>query len=189
MSTPTLSSIRGTGYKNVNIPRLSPEQSQLFQQSFGALSPHLGSTIENIGQLAGGGTPEMWEQLEAPAMRQFNQLQGQLSSRFSGMGTGARRSSGFQNASSGAATDLAERLQGQRLGLQQGAQKQLMQLYQSLMNSQPYENILQEKKKNNPWGSAFEGAGTGALTGSVFGPWGTAAGALIGGTTGYFGGR
>jgi hypothetical protein len=139
MSTPSISSIKGTGYKQLQIPRLSPEQQQLFSQVFSSLSPNLGGAVSGLGQLAAGGTQEQWDQLEAPALRQFNQLQGQLASRFSGMGTGARRSSGFQNASSGAATDLAERLQSQRLGLQQNALQQLLGLYSGLMGTQTHE--------------------------------------------------
>jgi hypothetical protein len=38
----------------------------------------------------------------------------------------------------------------------------------------------------NPWSSALAGAGSGALAGSSFGPYGAAAGAVIGGAGGYF---
>lgn len=41
----------------------------------------------------------------------------------------------------------------------------------------------------SPWSAAFGGAASGAAVGSMFGPWGTAIGAGIGGTLGYFGSR
>ena len=84
----------------------------LFRQLLGGSQGAAGPALGQISQLAGGGSPETWQQLEAPALRQFGELQGSLASRFSGMGSGARRSSGFQNTVSGAGADLAERLQG-----------------------------------------------------------------------------
>ena len=44
-------------------------------------------------------------------------------------------------------------------------------------------------KGNKIAGSALKGAGTGAMAGSAFGPIGTAAGAVIGGTVGLFKGK
>ena len=52
--------------------------------------------------------------MEAPALKQFSGLQGNLASRFSGMGSGARRSSGFQNTSNQAASDFAQQLQANK---------------------------------------------------------------------------
>jgi hypothetical protein len=146
-STGKASGLKGTGYKQVSTPNLSPEQMQLFQQLLGGSQGGIGAGLENLSGLAGGGQSQ-FEQLEAPAMRQFQGLQGQLASRFSGMGSGARRSSGFQNASSGAATDLAERLQGQRLGLQQSAISQLLGLSNSLLGTSLSDNFLIPKKKS-----------------------------------------
>lgn len=149
MTLPAISSLKGTGYNQLTMPKLNPQQQQLFNQVSSALGPHLGNAVSGIGQMASGGTPEQWAQLEAPALRQFGQLQGNIASRFSGMGSGARHSSGFQNTIGGAATDLAERLQGQRLGLQQNALSQLLGLYQSMIGTDTFENALLPKQK--PW--------------------------------------
>src|SRR5579859_3942087 len=140
--------LKGTGYKNVSLPTMSPEQMNLFSQIFNSGSPGIKSSVQGLSQQAEGGE-DYFKQLEAPAMRQFEELQGNIASRFSGAGMGARKGSGFNNAQSGAAADLAERLQGQRMGLQQSARDQLLSLFQSLMGTQTSENLLVPKQK--PW--------------------------------------
>lgn len=149
MATPAVSKVKGTGYNQVQVPRLSPEQMSLFKQVFSQIQPGLTGALGHLGDLAGGGNEETWKQLEAPALRQFGQLQGNIASRFSGAGSGARRSSGFQNALSGAGADLAERLQSQRLGLQQDAIGQLLGLYGNLMGTQTQDTGFLPRQK--PW--------------------------------------
>src|SRR5574337_1377112 len=131
MSTPAISSLKGTGYNALQT--LDPMQRQIMQLLGSGSMQGLGSGLGHLSQLAGGGNENFWSQLEAPALRQFGALQGNIASRFSGMGTGARRSSGFQNTMTGASTDLAERLQSQRLGLQNQAIQQLLGLGNSLL--------------------------------------------------------
>lgn len=127
------------GYQRGQLQQFTPEQQQLFQRLFSQVSPD--SFLSRLSQ----GDEGTFGQLEAPAFRQFGQLQGNIASRFSGMGSGARRSSGFQNAMSGAATDLAERLQSQRMGLQQQAIRDLMGMSQQLLSQRPYDQFLTEK--------------------------------------------
>ena len=158
MSTPAISKLRGTGYNQISLPTKNSDQMEIFRRLMGGSSEGVDSSLSQISKLAGGGSPELWQQLEAPAMRQFGELQGNIASRFSGMGTGARRSSGFQNATTSAASELAERLQGQRLGLQQNAQSQLLDLYQNLLGHNMQENMLIPKKKSG-WQTFFEGLG------------------------------
>lgn len=146
------------GYKTASLSTLSPDQERLFSLLFSGAAPGLSSGLQNLSSLAGGGSPEYWEQLEKPALRQFGALQGNIASRFSGMGSGARKSSGFQNAMSGAATDFAERLQSQRLQLQQDAISKLLGLGNSLLGRQTRENFLVK----SPWLSFFESLGQGA---------------------------
>jgi len=100
-----------SGYKLGQIQQFTPEQQQLFQRLFSQVSPD-----SFLSRLASGDQSQ-FEALERPALKQFGELQGNLASRFSGMGSGARRSSGFQNTASTAAQDFAEKLQSQRLGL------------------------------------------------------------------------
>lgn len=160
------SGLKGTGYKQVSMPTMSPEQSQLFSQLIGGAGQGLGGGgLDYLSKLAAGGSPEMWEQLEAPAMRQFGGLTGQLASRFSGMGSGARRSSGFQNVMGEAGADLSERLAGQRMGLQQQAIRDLMGLSQSLLGQKTFESALIPKEMpfwKQLLGSAIPGLAQGA---------------------------
>jgi hypothetical protein len=113
-----------------------------------------------LSRLAGGDQSQ-FEQLEAPALKQFGQLQGQLASRFSGMGSGARRGSGFQNASSQATSDFAQALQSNRLGLQRQALLDLMGVSSSLLGQKPYDQYLVPKQK--PWWQELLGSVAGGL--------------------------
>jgi len=132
------------GYKKGTLQQFTPEQMQLFQQLFGHVGP------ESFLSKLAGGDPEQFAALEAPALRQFNQLQGGIASKFSGMGMGGRRSSGFQNTMSSAAQDFAQQLQSQRLGLQNQAIQDLMNLSTNLLGQKPYENFLIQKQKKKP---------------------------------------
>jgi hypothetical protein len=131
------------GYQHGQIGQYTPEQQNLFQHMLSQVGPN-----SFLSKLAGGdqGT---FDQIEAPALRQFGALQGNIASRFSGVGSGARRSSGFQNALGGEATDFAERLQANRMGLQQQALRDMGMLSESLLNQRPFEQFLTEKQK--PW--------------------------------------
>jgi len=129
------------GYSSASLQQFTPEMMELFQQLFGHLGPD-----SFLSKLAGG-DESMFEQMEAPAFRQFNELQGGLASRFSGMGTGGRKSSGFQNTSNQAASNFAQQLQSQRLGLQRQALQDLGGMSQMLLSQRPYERSLVEKPK------------------------------------------
>ena len=94
----------------------------------------------------------MFEQAEAPAYTAFNKQIGELGSRFAGFGSGALDSSAFQNATSGAAANLAENLQSKRLGLQQGAIEKLLGFSQDILNQRPYDSFLE--KKSSGWDTA-----------------------------------
>lgn len=122
--------------------QFTPEQMGLLQQMMGMIGPD--SFLSKIA----GGDEEAFAQMEAPALRQFSGLQGNLASRFSGMGMGARNSSGFQNAAGAQSSDFAQKLQSQRMGLQSQATRDLMQMAQMLMGQQPYG--LQEKQAKKP---------------------------------------
>ncbi len=152
-----------TGYQQISSPNLSPEQMSLFQQLMGGSQKGIGAGLQNLSGLASGDQSQ-FEQLEAPAQRQFQELQGGLASRFSRMGSGARRSSGFQNTVTNAGTDLAERLQGKRMGLQQNAIEQLLGIGGKLLGTNLSDNYLIPKKKpfwQELLGSAAGGIGQG----------------------------
>ena len=150
------------GYQMGRIQNYSPEQMNLFQNMFSNVGPD-----SYLSKLAGG-DEETFNQMEAPAMRQFSGLQGNLASRFSGMGMGGRRSSGFQNTMNQAGSDFAQDLQSRRHGLQSQAIKDLMGMSSELLGQKPYENFLTPKEK--PFWQQILGAlgqGAGQMAGGL----------------------
>jgi hypothetical protein len=131
-----------SGYDKFSIQNFTPEQMGLFQQMFQHLGPE-----GYLSKLAAGDQGQFAE-MEAPALRQFSGLQGNIASRFSGMGQGARNSSGFQNTMSAASSNFAQELQSNRQNLQRQAIMDLMGMSNSLMNQKPYEQGLTEKPKS-----------------------------------------
>lgn len=134
-----------SGYKARQFQQFTPDQMELFKQMFSHVGPD-----SYLSKLAGG-DEETFQQMEAPALRQFSGLQGGLASRFSGMGMGARNSSGFQNTSNAAASNFAQQLQSNRQGLQRQALQDLMSMSGNLLQQQPYENFLEKKQHKQPF--------------------------------------
>jgi len=130
------------GYSMGRIQNFTPQQMQLFQQLFSNVSP------DSFTSRLAGGDQSAFEQMEAPALRQFGALQGNIASRFSGMGSGARRSSGFQNTQTQGASDFAQDLASRRQGLQRQALLDLMGLSEGLLNQRPYEQFLTKKPQS-----------------------------------------
>src|SRR6185295_13694218 len=99
------------GYKQATLQNFTPEMMDFFQQLMSQLGP------ESFLSRLAGGDPSMFEEMEAPAWRQFQEAQGDLGSRFSDMGMGARGGSGFKNAANQQSSDFAMNLQAQRMNL------------------------------------------------------------------------
>jgi hypothetical protein len=160
------------GYQLGRLQQFTPEQMRLFQSLFGHVSPD-----SYLSRLASGDT-SLFEQMEQPALRQFSGIQGNLASRFSGMGLGARRSSGFQNTMNQAASDFAQDLQSRRMELQRQALGDLFNLGGNLLGQRPYEQFLTEKQKPFwqqllggilPIGGALLGGKLGGVPGAYLG--------------------
>lgn len=166
------------GYNASQLQKFTPEQMNLFQQMFSNVSP------DSFTSKLAGGDENTFNQMEAPAMRQFSQLQGNIASRFSGMGSGARRSSGFQNTINQAGSDFAQDLQSRRQELQRNAIKDLMGMSSNLLGQQPYEQFLTPKQQKPSFLQSLlggiapiAGAGIGGFFG---GPMGASVGSQIG---------
>ena len=144
MGSPTgsASGLKGSGYREASLQRFSPEQMELFKSLFGQVAP--GSYLSRLA----GGDQELFKEIEAPALAQFGQLQSDIANRFSGMGMGARRSSGFQQAQGSAASQFAQQLQAQRMGLQRQALQDLMANSQMILGQNPYEQFVLPEKKS-----------------------------------------
>jgi len=171
------------GYRQGQLQQFTPEQQKLFQNQFGYVSPE-----SYTGRLATG-DEDIFNEIEAPSHRQFQGQLGQLASRFSGLGTGGRKGSGFQNLATSAASNFAQDLASRRSELQRQALNDLMGFSNQILGQRPYEQFLVEKpqrQQQGGWGGLFSGAASGALSGSSLGPWGALAGGLAGGAAGYF---
>jgi hypothetical protein len=165
-----------SGYKYGQNQTYTPEQMNLFQNSFSQVSPD-----SYLSRLAGG-DQSFYDEMEAPAMRQFAELQGQNASRFSGMGMGARRGSGFQNSMNSATSSFAQDLASRRQELQRQAIRDLMEMSHSLMGERPYQQYLMPKqeKQSSGWGGLLGGALGGVGGFFAGGPSGALAGANLG---------
>jgi hypothetical protein len=165
-----------SGYKKATLQNYTPQQMQLHESQFAHLRPD-----SYLSRLASG-DQSFFDEMEAPAMRQFQQLQGGLASRFSGMGsTGARNSSGFQNTGSQAASNFAQDLQSKRQDYMRQALNDLMGLSNTILGQQPFEQkLVQKQQKSSGWGG-IGGAALGGLGGFFTGgPGGALSGAKLG---------
>jgi hypothetical protein len=173
------------GYQQGSLQQFTPEQMGLLQQLLQGIG---GDSF--LSQLAGG-DEEAFAQMEAPALRQFGQLQGNIASRFSGMGdTGGRHSSGFGHELTSAGSNFAQDLASKRMGLQRQAMMDLYGLGNQLLGQRPQANFL--VKKPGSWLDkllgTLGGAATGGATGYATGGWpGAAIGAAGGAGAGYQG--
>jgi hypothetical protein len=132
-----------SGYKSLgSVKNFTPQQMQLFQSLLGAAQPGAQQGLGYLGKLAGG-DEEAFAQSEAPAYSAFDKLLGQIGSRYAGVG--ALGSSSFQNATSGAAGDLAQNLGARRQGIQTSAIESLLGQSEKLLGQKPYEEVLNKK--------------------------------------------
>lgn len=170
-----------SGYEVGQLQNFTPEQMNLFKNSFQHVGPD-----SYLSRLASG-DQSMFGEIEAPAFRQFNSQLGNISSRFSAGAGGpgamsSRRSSGFQNETTAAASNFAQDLQAQRQGLQRQAIQDLMGMSNQLLNQRPYERTLapKQQKESSGWGGLI-GAGLGGVGGFFAGgPMGALKGAQLG---------
>lgn len=163
------------GYKQFQ--QFTPEQMELFQNMFSHVGP------DSFTSRLAGGDEDIFNQIEAPAMKQFSALQGGLASKFSGMGMGARKGSGFQNASNMATQDFASQLQSNRQNLTRQAMQDLFSMSNELLGKQPF-GLVQKQQKQNPWAQIL-GKFAGAVPGAIASYASGGASDLFGGGGGY----
>ena len=169
---------RVAGYNTNSVPQYTPEQMNLFSQMMGLAGPQ-----GDLYKMASG-DQSAFQPREQKAWQDFSGMQGNLASRFSGMGTGGRQSSGFQNTATAAGSDFALSLADQRNNLQRDALKDLTSMSESLLGNRPYQQFLSKpKKKKSFWESLLGGGASlgGAALGGMFGG---IPGATLGGSLG-----
>lgn len=167
------------GYSQGQLSQFTPDQMRLFQQLFSHVSPD--SYLSGLAS----GDESSFEQMEAPAWRQFQQAQGQLGSRFSQLAPGAmsaQRGSGFQNQAGQLGSDFAMNLASRRQELQRQAIMDLMGISNSLLGQRPYDRFLVEKPQKQSTALGGFGGALGALGGGLAGSFlgNPLAGAFIG---------
>lgn len=160
------------GYNKTKIQKYTPEATQQYQDLYGQVDKN-----SYTARLANG-DQSMFEEIEAPAMRQFQALQGDVSSRFSGMGMGARRGSGFQNEMNQQTSNFAQDLQSKRSEMRRNAISDLMGMSKDLMDRNPYEVSMQKKEPS--WWQKALGGGSGIVGGAAGAFFGGPAGAKMG---------
>lgn len=131
------------GYDIAQIPQMTPEQMQLFQQLLGSLGGGPQAGLGYLSKLAAG-DEDIFAQIEAPAYQALQQGLAQTANRFSGVG--AQDSSAFQNTLAGQSASLAQNLASQRSQLQQSAIDKLLGYSNQLLGQKPYETVLQEQQ-------------------------------------------
>jgi len=153
------------GYRYGRIQEYTPEQMEMLQQMMNFLGPD-----SPLFRMASG-DQSYFDEMEAPALRQAGQLQGNTASRFSGQGMGGRHSSGFQNESSQSMNEFAQGLQSKRTEMMMQAIRDLMSSSSMLLDKRPYEQFITEKEKKekqkNGWASWLPVAG--GVVGGIFG--------------------
>lgn len=159
-----------SGYKQYQ--NYTPQQMDLHNQQFDQVSP------ESYTSRLAGGDQSLFDEMEAPAMRQFNELQSENASRFSGMGMGARKGSGFQNFQNQATSNFAQDLQAKRQSLRQQAIKDLHGMSGDLLNQEPYG--LYEKRNKPSFLESLVKGGAPLVGGAVGGYFGGPVGAKYG---------
>lgn len=119
----------GTKEKTKTRPLYTPQQEQLLGTALGGLQQQLPMGLQNLMNILGG-DPATFEAFAAPARRGFEQKTlPSIAERFTGMlGEGSQRSSAFGQQLGEAGAALEQDIFSQRLGLQQGALQQLLQL-------------------------------------------------------------
>jgi hypothetical protein len=138
--------------------------------------------------------PADYQAFAAPEQRRFQEeIMPGISEQFAGMGAGGLSSSGFQNASVNAGTDLAERLGAIRANLRQAGAAGLANIGQLGLQPMSQDVVSQQGTQGmlaptlGAIGTAFGGPALGAL-GTMGGNWLNSFGApKVGGKTSPYG--
>ena len=158
------------------LPNLTPEQQGFLQKLISSINPSDLNISENplFQQLSGyfgdlfDQDSSAYQKFEAPYLRQFKeQIIPEISTRFAG--AGAQSSSGFQQALTGASTDLSERLaalrgniqlqsQGNALSTAGAPSQNALQAAGIALGTQPYQYMQKQQKGPNFLQSLFGGA-------------------------------
>jgi hypothetical protein len=146
--------IKPKGYNIGQLQQFDPMQQEQYESLFSHLGP------ESYLSRLSSGDESLFEEMERPAWRDFQEAQGQLGSRFSQLAPGAmsaQRGSGFKNQAGQLGSDFAMKLQGNRQTLQRQGLKDLYELSDLLLGQRPQERFLEKKQQKPKWWEALLG--------------------------------
>lgn len=173
----------------------TPEQQSALQNFLSLIGGQGGEGFQAaLSNLMGilSGSPESFESMEAPIMRQFQEETiPMLQERITNLGAGGGRSGAQARILGGAGEKLQEGLAAQRSQLQQNAIQQLLNTFLQGSNIGLGTQTMggfQEQPQSfwNRLGKGIGGAGKGAMAGLPFGPGGVALGGIGGGFSSFF---
>lgn len=172
----------GTPEKHKRVSTLRPEQEPLFEQAVRAgMQPGAGGAFGESADYYRdllNNDSQTFNQFAAPEMRRFNeQIIPDIAEQFAGMGSGGLSSSGFQNASINAGTDLAERLGAIRANLRQSGAQGLQNIGQTGLQNFS-QDVMTRPGTEGFLSQVAPAAGT--ALGAFGGPAGSAAGNFLG---------
>jgi hypothetical protein len=169
----------GSPEKHKRVSTLTKQQQPLADQLVQAgLQPGAGGSFGDAADYYRNNlsdNPADLQAFAAPELRRFNEeiIPG-ISEQFAGMGAGGLSSSGFQNASVNAGTDLAERLGAIRAGLRQQSAQGLTNIGQ--LGLQPMsQDVVSRQGTQGMLAPAIGAIGT-AIGGPALGQLGTMGG-------------
>jgi hypothetical protein len=132
------------GYGMYNLPTMGGGQEDIYNMLKGQFQGGGGDVYNKLLSMAQG-QPGAFEQMEAPALAQFQQqIAPGIAQRYAGSGIGA--SSGMQNSLAGAGGNLAQNLQSQRMGLMQQSMHDVMGLGNMLLGTPTQQFGLYQKE-------------------------------------------
>lgn len=132
------------GFGIYSLPTMGGGQADIYNMLKGQFQGGAGDIYQNLLSMAKG-DQGMFDKLEAPALRQFQQqIAPGIASRYAGSGISG--SSGMQNALASAGGNLAENLQSQRMNLMQQSMHDVMNLGHTLLGTQTQQFGLVQKQ-------------------------------------------
>lgn len=156
------------GYEQYSLPTMGGGQQDIYNLLSTQFKGGAGDVYQRLFGLAQGDQGQ-FAQMEAPALRQFQQqIAPQIAQRYAGSGIGA--SSGMQNALASAGGNLAENLQANRMNLMQQSIRDVLGLGEHLLGTQTQQYGL--VKKDNPLNQLMQllgVVGSGAASGLAMG--------------------
>lgn len=156
---PGLSMKPPKGYGAYSLPTMGGGQADIYNLLKNQFQGGAGDIYQKLFGMARGDAGT-FDQLEAPALRQFQeQIAPQIAQRYAGSGISG--SSGLNNSLAGAGANLAENLQGQRLGLMQQSMHDVLHLGDLLLGTPTQQyGLYQKENQGRDWMQLLGSLGT-----------------------------